>query len=659
MNDSQTLVDEPQIDADTLSNPDQSTLEAAPESGDDRGMRVARLVLEDFAVTQLLSRGRALRNTELTGAAEDFSLTRAGLKEGLEGSRLLEAHERDWELGLRVRNKHLARDERARAPLESSLRALLAEIGKPLPAAVIVREVSLMRGTYPETVRDAVQTVLKNNRWAVEVRDNTYLHEQFLLDAGAPREELVVRENGLEADADFVSLRDLQVEAAGDWTQRAIAILHAAGRPISQKLLGFLLYRQEPQSFDAKLLARALGDRAKFYAFVGGYVTTQAMLASVRGELDAWMHQQSGAAALNIDVAQILRQRLAPNQIIAPEAAQLEEVLAFAKGTGGQSFSLATALTDVLELEAEDERFVPLLQGLNDALRRSPDYLSAGIGQFLLREAVPTYVGEIAPELRPIHLSVRDPETNESYDFEMTDDGLEGDAAEFVHSPQWEDVNEEVEVKLPRRASEVPAETRYVLLDHHHRAGTLKLRRMDEEFFAIEGALSRVPMRAIDGGQSESLTVWSSRESGLLYGLGDWFQTRTPRSGGVLIFSRDPQAPVSTPIEVRIGEPDKLMHIEERRAEELDRLRAPAAYLSLFELLQSVMSAQSKGASLGQLWAEVNMVRRTSKRLLCSVLSAYHCYYFKQRGPTQILWHYDAGKMDQGFKRNKRKFVRR
>ena len=54
-----------------------------------------------------------------------------------------------------------------------------------------------------------------------------------------------------------------------------------------------------------------------------------------------------------------------------------------------------------------------------------------------------------------------------------------------------------------------------------------------------------------------------------------------------------------------------------------------------------------------------NVVRRTTKRLICSVLSGYHCYYFKQRGPTQILWRFDAGKLDQGFKRNKRKYVRR
>jgi hypothetical protein len=423
-------------------------------------------------------------------------------------------------------------------------------------------------------------------------------------------------------------------------------------------VLGFLLHRQQATDFDARELARLLGDRAKFYNFINGLVATQKQMHGVRAALDGWMRAQGGAR-FDVDVAQILRQRLAPNQILVPSAEQIEEVKTYATGAQG-AFSLATLLTDVLEMEPDDERFVPHLQGLNDALRRNPEFMSAGIGQFLLRSVVPSYVGEVPEVLRPVHLSVRSTESNEPLDVEMTDEGLEHPSmADFVHAPQWEDVNEEVEVRLPRRTGEVPSQMQYVVLNHHFRSGTMKLRRQDEEFFAIEGALSRVPVRAVDGNRSEALTVWSSRESGLLYGLGDWFGSRLPQSGGVLIFSRDPQAPLATPIEVTIGEPDALTLIENRRIEELTALRDPATYLSLFELLQSVMSNYSQGVELPQLWAEVNVIRRTSKRLLSSVLSAYHCYYFKQRGPNQFLWRYDAAKTDQGFKRNKRKFVRR
>jgi hypothetical protein len=191
---------------------------------------------------------------------------------------------------------------------------------------------------------------------------------------------------------------------------------------------------------------------------------------------------------------------------------------------------------------------------------------------------------------------------------------------------------------------------RYVILNHHHRAGTIKLRRLDEEFFGVSSAFTRLNISSENG----ALEAWASRESGLIYGLENWYQERTPASGGVLLFARE-----GNNFSVKIDAPDKLAHLSGHRAEELEDLRETANYISLFELLQTVMREHGGGMELPTLWAEVNVVRRTSKRLLCSVLSGYHCYYFKQRGPKQILWRFDADRLDQGFKRNKRKYVRR
>jgi hypothetical protein len=44
---------------------------------------------------------------------------------------------------------------------------------------------------------------------------------------------------------------------------------------------------------------------------------------------------------------------------------------------------------------------------------------------------------------------------------------------------------------------------------------------------------------------------------------------------------------------------------------------------------------------------------------MCSVLSGYNGFYFKQKGPRQLLWRYDPDKSEQGFKKNKRKYVRK
>ncbi len=183
----------------------------------------------------------------------------------------------------------------------------------------------------------------------------------------------------------------------------------------------------------------------------------------------------------------------------------------------------------------------------------------------------------------------------------------------------------------------------------------MKLRRLDEDFFALEGALARLPVRAHDDEGSEEITAWASRDSGLIYGLGDWYRGRAASSGGVLEFSRD----AANRLNLRLGAPDKLMSLDANRVEELEELQERSGYVALFDLLHTVMSARGGGSELQTLWAEVNVVRRTSKRLMCSVLSAYNCFSFKQRGPKQILWRFDEGKVDQGFKKNKRKYVRR
>ena len=200
-------------------------------------------------------------------------------------------------------------------------------------------------------------------------------------------------------------------------------------------------------------------------------------------------------------------------------------------------------------------------------------------------------------------------------------------------------------------AGESTPGVRYVILNHHHRAGTLRLRRADEEFFGVQSAYTRLNIASEEGPQE----AWISRESGLIYGLGDWFQPRTPPSGGVLAFTREG----NHRFKVTLDAPDKLTHLEGHRAEDLEKLREAANYMSLFDLLQKIMHEHGGGMELPTLWAEVNIVRRTTKRLLCSVLSGYHCYYFKQRGPQQILRRFDADRLDQGFKRNKRKWVRR
>ncbi len=623
---------------------------------EDPGTRIARLFLEDYVVTSLLRHGRPLRPSEIIAGGPGFALSRAGLKAGLQESKRVVHLEREWEWTLRVERGALSREEKSRQPLASALEDLLIAIGKPVNAQIIVREMSEMRSMLPANIKAPVENLLRDSRFAICINETTWLHSNFLLDPGAPTAELVRRENKIENDPDWIDLREMPLpEPNGTLIERAIELLETVGQPLSRRLLGYLLWNQTPDKVTRQDLLDLTSDRTNFAPLIGGYITLKSQIPQWRSLVEDWLSEM-GASLPEVDAAAVLRQRLAPSQIIAPKTEDLETVKKFARRSAPQSgiqpFEVSNALLHALEIEADDPQYAGTLQGLNDALRRDMTYLPLGIGRFILREAVPANVGQVPDILRPVSLDLRNRETNEPLDMEMTDEGLEGDAVEFVHSPFWEDTNEEIEVRSPQRPKEL--ETKIIVLHHHLRAGTLKLRRMDDDFWGIEDTLTRLPVFATEEGKENNLAAWASRESGLIYGLGNWLTARLPASGGTLLFERGANGFLLT-----IGAPDKATLISPQRLQLLEAMRAASKFLSLYELLQNIMADLGDEADLSTIWAHTNAVRRTSKRLLASVLCAYSCFYFKKRGPDQFFWHFAADRVDQGFKRNKRKFVRR
>jgi hypothetical protein len=86
-----------------------------------------------------------------------------------------------------------------------------------------------------------------------------------------------------------------------------------------------------------------------------------------------WLQSFDDASASNLDVVALLRTRLPANALVTPRPEDIEEIRKMAAVNNGQPVSLANVMTDALEMEADDPQFVPILQGLNDALRRDPN----------------------------------------------------------------------------------------------------------------------------------------------------------------------------------------------------------------------------------------------------------------------------------------------
>jgi len=153
----------------------------------------------------------------------------------------------------------------------------------------------------------------------------------------------------------------------------------------------------------------------------------------------------------------------------------------------------------------------------------------------------------------------------------------------------------------------------------------------------------------------DAISAWVNLETRLIFGLVEWFYDQPVESGAVFSLSKHPTRP--NVFDFRWEEQtDPVVFITAQRMEELRTQQEQSEGKSTLQLLQDVMSHWPKGADfLTVLW-ELNVVRRTSRRLLASLLSSYLCFHQRSGSP---VWHYEAKKVDQGFDKTKRKFIRK
>ena len=585
----------------------------------------ALLFLEDFVVTSLLSAGQSLTSEKLAERAEGWTIPLAALGQALTKSRRVNFDDGAWNLIWHSQRRGQSRDERARSPIEALIRELLLAVGKPLPTPVIAREVGLMLHSHDPNLKSTVANIIQTLRWAIPIAPGVYLHENWMLRMGAPDDELLIRENRLSRDADFQGLREFAEISGTTPPDIALELLEFTGSPLNQKVIGFFVHRQAPGTFSPRDLAATLNDRKLFQPLIDGFVTSQALLPDLKTQTQEWL-QELIAPTAQSETETIIAAADAP--VAAPVEAEAPE-------TQAPTETVAADETAPAENEAPAEEAEPTPESL--------DLASRG-------EEVPPYVGVVPETLLPIALQIVDPKTDAPFDYALDDAGLDGGAANFVHDPMWEDIGEEIEVAPTAAPDKTPTQTTIVMLNHHVRSGTIKIRGVDRPFFGMNEPF--VQFKFHDPEDDETLEVWVARAIGIVYEMGQWFDENLPPSGGTIKFERTDKG-----IEISVDRPNAETFMTPRRLHELEDLRKPAAKMSLFELLSRLVEDHPAGMTLPALWAEVNVVRRTSKRLMASVLSSYGVFSCKEGRSGETLWLYD--KSGGGFREEKREFVRK
>lgn len=610
----------------------------------------ARHYLGDLIYEGMLAAPGPLKVSEIgKSVREHIPVSPRLIRESLEQDPRFEAVDRRWAAAVQ--------EELRTRPFAGAVAAALESYGKPMTAQAVATQIAGSRQRLPQELYDLCARVLEAERQYVTLARDAYgLSSWVIMASPGEDEESVAFYNGLADDPEVqealeaIGRRQVRQDRAIDTAE---GVLQAVGRPLSSRSLSFLVWRENGLVQTPDRLFAAMTEDERFCLLSGPRWCTAAYHRSLTETLDrlsSAADKAAGAGAeVAIDVAEVLASGEGAKARFDISKDDLDEAVRAIEEEPGMP--LDELVQDVFELYPGDAQFLPAIHALSKRLEGAERVLSVGSGLYYPASAVPAQVEEIPHVLVPVSVEKQDSE-GDRIDVELTDAGLEADLAERVHDPAFEDVGEEEEAELDAEA-ELPTETRWVVPYHHLQAGTLKVRGLDRG--VIPASAPR--MRALLRYQQQEHEAWINNETGLLYGLDQFYGEFVAAPGGVIHLAA---AEESGHYELRYdGETDPDCYIDEGRMKELLALRGAAAKteMPVYDLLRAIMPHHQQGTRFETLVSELNVVRRTTKRVVASVLSGYQCFQTRSKRPD--LWLYDEGAVEQGRRKGKKKHFRR
>jgi len=193
---------------------------------------------------------------------------------------------------------------------------------------------------------------------------------------------------------------------------------------------------------------------------------------------------------------------------------------------------------------------------------------------------------------------------------------------------------------------------RLILPYHWRQAGILKVNRSERRLFPDSPA--RVHLQFRDRTENKPFPAWLNNDTGYLYGLKGWYAGNLVPAGGVFYIQRSPGSKYEFSIWVNEAqahtfdgrqyfcEVDADTYIEEDRLRDLEALRAKveAAQATIKDVICDLFAGYPSEMALHyrQVWAQVHVIRPTTRRTVAAILSTFPCFY--QVEPRSGRWLY-------------------
>jgi hypothetical protein len=634
-----------------VNKPATQTPAAEPSGADARRERAIR-TLRDAAFEALLASSEAQRTTDLARAvAERCGLATDETSLGtvaplvrmvLDSDSAFVHTARQWDLAAREGQGQMDR----RRPVERTIEELIQLIGKPVAAHEVAPLVAAIYGRDPEYYQSMIERMAPTRPQFFVAPFGRVGLSRWLLDLTSEEPAEVELDNfdaveDLQAARTAAAGQNADTDGAGSPLDYAQAIIEAADAPLSNRAVSYIVWERfrdiEPLALFNDLLVTEpaalrpgpLWESAR---------AREADRAAIR-ELAASPELAQSALAASTPTAEVVVTATLAQTVGEEDLEQVYDYMA----KDLRTYRLTEILQEVLESFPGSRSYATIREAVRDRMRADPRFVWVGTERFRLDGTMPDDV-ESVPEGLAFDQQVYTDDDEEAVDKLLPPDRWKHLLEEQIRDPLLQDYGDD-----DTRPSGVTEQLRAAIPMHHYVAGTLYVHHQDRPFFPLEPDLVSLSLVTPDGSRQE---VWLNNRLGIVFGLKEWYDAHLPWTGGVFTVEKSEQ-----PDEYRLvydGETEPAFDIPMERLQVLLQLHAAATSeaLTLTEVLTRLLKGQPAGTPFAQLFAEVNVVRRSPRALVASVLSGHRGFQQKPEQPG--VWFFDERRADKATRKSGR-----
>lgn len=622
---------------------------AAPGRGTEGGSSdpVESLALEYLAVQihrALVRLGEPARISEIVREIGDESIT-AGLARHIMDShpRRFVSIDRRWDIAARYLDKQ--------APLSKTLQEIVTMYGAPIGLDEVAGELSIIYGRPREVFDETAPRMLGDQRYFTLEKGGPWGLRSWLLDTEGGSDDNVLFYNYLTRESVAAFAGAAKFDWVSDPVQAAREFLVMAdGVPVDNRVFQWYAWKALGDDFDAEELYGQLF--AESLEFIPLPDHRWVLADSVDSAREFWTSLAERVADFVEEAAPIEPVAEVPAKPLEVTANDLSQLRSFIRDR--EDFvSVGEFLSNVLEVAPGSRTYDADTVTLAEFLKQhSDDFVWVGSDRFRAPDTLPPYLGQLPESLTFPVLPRFETADGEILDQLLADEAFDDALISEMMDSHAQDVNDQDDQSSTRWPEGVSAESktiRLVLKSHHKEIGTFPIAQIPHGFLPPSPSIVEITIVDTSG---NTYPVYVDYNVQLIYGLFDLYADIVAESGAVIILEKTEHPAVFKFFNT--NETDSGVFVSQHRFEELSEYRTEveAGPVSTYDIIRRILDHYRKGCSFLTLLTEVNLVRRTPRRLIASILSGYTAFHERAN-----RWTFDPKKEPEGFDRRKTEFI--